>query len=116
MHRKVVLFGRFELTVLSDIWYHILFNDDWVRSQYSRQQFPANGAIDGFSDSKACWGQLDEILMAEVGNYSDDEDDFGQFDEEGVGIALFGLNRIDELVVNIWQLLKKRFKVNMQFL
>lgn len=39
--------------------------------------------------------------MAEVGNYSDDEDNFGQFDEEGVGIALFGLNRIDELVVNI---------------
>ena len=54
--------------------------------------------------------------MTEIGDDSDNQDDFRQFDKEQVSVALFGLDRVDKFVMDLEQLLQERLEVDLQLL
>lgn len=85
IHLCVVVFFVFELIVAQ------FPDEDGVGWAGSVDEFPSDGAEDGFAKSSAsCW-EADDVAVVEIGEYSNDEDDFGEFDEQGLLVAALRL-------------------------
>ena len=68
-------------------------DDDGIGRAGSVDEFPSDGAEDGLAQDCAGGGQADDVAVVEIGEYSDDEDDFREFDEQSMLVAALGLQR-----------------------